>query len=383
MTAELPKTFRFICEADAVRFAALHSSLDRRLRRRFWTRNLGGLIMTRKPSCEPVLAMLASLAVLGTVTAEAAKPVDSTGVPFGNGFPSGPHYNLNLSAKQDNFTCPEPSYDELGNQEFGKVIFFPRVQNDDPITILMESGTKGPKGAPETATLEVTDWCTESFPDYGQMNGDGAVLRLPYNANGYAVYGTLGGKPLKDGEPTISIAPDLYYVEDENGNDLILLGMVDSSGTATFGSDGTVLYRTDSSGTKKGKGSQKASNLTSLFEYTGEICYVQTDPSAYCYDEFGMYTCTTQDLCCVDENSDSIYEACDLLTNVGDLLEDGTTLACPSDPLDDPYLPIAVSAECQSYDNEFVFNIADFVGYLWDIDTTGTFLVRIRFYPIL
>jgi hypothetical protein len=73
------------------------------------------------------------------------------------------------------------------------------------------------------------------------------------------------------------------------------------------------------------------------------------------------------------------------LTNVGLLVDDGmggTTQVCPSDPNVDPYLPIGVSATCQSYENEFVFNIADFVGYLWDIDTTGTYLARIRFYAI-
>lgn len=341
--------------------------------------------MKTKSPREPVLAILASSALLAAAGANAAKPVDSTGVPFGNGFPSGPHFNLNMSAKQDHFTCPEPSFDELGDQEFGKVIFIPRVQGEDPITILMESGTKGPKGAPDTDTLEVTDWCTESFPDYGQASGDGAVLRLPYNANGYAVYGTLGGKPLKDGEPSVSISPDLYYVEDEAGNDLILLGLVDSSGTATFSSDGTILYRTDPSGSTKGKGSRKATNLTGLFEYTGEICYVQTDPSAYCYDDLGNYTCTTQELCCADEDADGVYEACGLLADVGVLVDDGMggmTLACPSDPTVDPYLPLGVSAACQSYENEFVFNIADFVGYLWNIDSTGAYLVRIRFYPI-
>jgi len=328
---------------------------------------------------------LAVLTALGAATANGAKPVDASGIPFGNGFPSGEHHNLNLVAKPEHFTCPGAEYDESGNQAFGKVIYFPRAQGDLPITVLMESGTKGPKGAPLTSTLEVTDWCTESFPDYGQATGDGAVLRLPYNEKGYAVYAALGGRPLKDGEPTVSISPGLFYVEDESGNDLVLLGLVDSSGTATFSSDGMILYRTDPSGTSKGRGSQKATNLTGLFEYSGEVCYVQSDPSAYCYDELGNYTCATRDLCCVDENADDIYEACDLLSNVGVLVDDGmggTTLVCPSDPTIEPYLPIPVSAACQSYANEFVFNIADFVGYLWDIDTTGAYLVRVRFYPI-
>ena len=77
----------------------------------------------------------------------AAKPTDDKGVPFGNGYPSGEHFNLNLIAKKDNFTCPGPEYDEYGNQEYGNVIFIPRVQGNDDITILMESGKKGPKNA--------------------------------------------------------------------------------------------------------------------------------------------------------------------------------------------------------------------------------------------
>ena len=337
--------------------------------------------MERKSLREPMLAVLASSVLLTAAGAHAAKPADSAGLPFGNGFPSGAHFNLNLIAKQDHFTCPEAAFDDLGSQEFGKVIFFPRVQDEDLITILMESGTKGPKGAPDTETLEVTDWCTESFPDFGQTSGDGAVLRLPYSANGYAVYGTLGGKPGDDGEPTVTISPDLYYVEDESGNDLILLGLVDSSGTATFGSDGTILYRTASSDSTKGKGARKATNLTGLFEYTGEICYVQTDLSDYCYDEVGNYTCATRELCCADADSDGVYEGCGLLSDVG--VDDGLGgTVCPSDPLVDPYLPLSVSAACQSYDNEFVFNIADFVGYLWDVDSTGAYLVRVRFYPV-
>jgi hypothetical protein len=34
------------------------------------------------------------------------------------------------------------------------------------------------------------------------------------------------------------------------------------------------------------------------------------------------------------------------------------------------------------YTDEWVFNIADFVGYLWDLDTTGAYTVQVRFYPI-
>jgi len=67
----------------------------------------------------------------------AGKPVDESGVPFGNGFPIGKHYNLNIIGKKDNFSCPPPSYDEAtGEQIYGNVIFMPREQGDEPITVL-------------------------------------------------------------------------------------------------------------------------------------------------------------------------------------------------------------------------------------------------------
>lgn len=311
---------------------------------------------------------------IGAAVVHAGKPVDEAGIPFGNGFPSGPHFNLNLIGKKANFTCPAPEFDPLtGAQILGNVIFIPREQGNDPITVLMESGAKGPKGAPTTSTLEVTDWCTESFPDYGQPQGDPGVLRLPANANGYAVYARITGKPGEDGEPTASIAPDLYYVEDETGNDLILLGLVDRDGTATFTSDGEILYRTSTDGAK-GKGVQKATNLTPLFEWSGEVCYVQSDVAMYCEDALGNDLCNPLELCCTDADANGIYESCSLLSDVGALQPDGSLL-CPAGTS-------AVTAECRSYENTWVFNIADFVGVLWDLDTTGSYVIQVRFYPL-
>jgi hypothetical protein len=83
-----------------------------------------------------------------------------------------------------------------------------------------------------------------------------------------------------------------------------------------------------------------------------------------------------------DEDLDGVYEHCDLLTDIGELV--GDVLQCPafySDP--DGILPyISVVAQCKTYDNEWVFNIADFVGYLWNLDTTGTYVIQVRFYPL-
>jgi hypothetical protein len=311
------------------------------------------------------------------ISADAAKPVDDNGVPFGNGAPSGEHFNLVLLGKKDNFACPPPEYDGLNNQVYGNVIFMPREQGSDPITILMESGSKGPKGKQDASELEVTDWCTESFPDYGQNQGDQAVLRLP-KADAYAVYARILGKPIGDGEPTAHIAPGLAYVEDESGNDLVLLGLVDQSGTSSFASDGETLYRTSTDSSAKGRGAQKFSNLTGLFEWSGDVCYVQADTTDYCYDDVGDYVCTGLDLCCEDVGGDGVYDSCALASDVGILVDDGMggmVLECPvgSD---------LVNAECRTYENEWVFNISDFVGYLWDLDSTGAYNIQVRFYPV-
>jgi len=123
------------------------------------------------------------------VSSFAGKPKDD-GIFLGNGYPSGPHYNLNLIGKKDNFSCPPPQYlviadingdgdidqivgscdaGDICEQVYGNVIFMPRNENGaaDPISITIESGRKGPKSKPGTTEYEVTDWCTQSFPDDG------------------------------------------------------------------------------------------------------------------------------------------------------------------------------------------------------------------------
>lgn len=43
--------------------------------------------------------------------ANAAKPADHSGVPFGRGFPGGAHFNLDILAKDANSICPDAQYD--------------------------------------------------------------------------------------------------------------------------------------------------------------------------------------------------------------------------------------------------------------------------------
>ena len=73
-----------------------------------------------------ILVMLAVVAVVallfGTIPAMAAKPDGSNDSPNviekSNGFPSGPHFNLNIHGKKSNFVCEAPPPGECGNSVF-------------------------------------------------------------------------------------------------------------------------------------------------------------------------------------------------------------------------------------------------------------------------
>jgi hypothetical protein len=286
-----------------------------------------------------------------------------------NGFPSGPHYNLNIIGKKAHFTCPAQEYywrviecgcgshnpgdlvescDPLDTCEettipiYGNVIFVP--ENGQRIEILMQSGRQGGKGkknADLPDELQVIDPCTAAF------DGDAAVLQLPKNEAGYRVYARALAKPTDN--PDITITPELIAVEDEDGNDLIYLGLVTDNG-----------FETPSATFVRKKGKSKAVDITGLFLWSGTVCYL-SDPGAY--DD-------TRNLCCIDTDADGIYDQCI------DATLDPITLepVCPVDYT-------SVLAYCRAYTDEWVFNIGDFVTYLWNSDNNGVKLLQVRFYP--
>jgi hypothetical protein len=271
----------------------------------------------------------------GSSNAFATKPGNEVNP---NGFPSGEHFNLNIHGKQENFTPPDQEYDEYGDPIYGNSIFVP--ENGQGIEIYMQSGN-GKKTA-EVTELQVTD-------PTAYFDGDGAELRLPNNPNGYRVYARSLAKPTD--APEMTITPSLSVVEDEWGNDLLYLGLVTDNGFET--DNGVTLTRT--------KGKSKAVEITGLFKWSGNVCYfiAPDDGSAYTLDE----------TCCIDADLDGIYENCE-----EPLLVDEIAVCATNDYE-------LLELYCESYLDEWVFNIADLVEYLWNIDNNGSKLVLIRFYP--
>ena len=172
--------------------------------------------------------------------------------------------------------------------------------------------------------------------------------------------------------------------------------------------------------------------------WTGNICYIGgNDFVEYCCvdanenevcDEGEEVLCTDHDYCCLDADADGNYEHCDPLTDFGDVCpgseaEDLVDLCCVDTDLEvlgyeycdllgevvdpqtddcplvydyfgeeldyervDDVAYASVTAWCKTIDpSVWVFNIADFVGLLWDIEgpsNSGASVIKVRFYPL-
>jgi hypothetical protein len=143
------------------------------------------------------------------------------------------------------------------------------------------------------------------------------------------------------------------FVEDELGNDLLVLGLV----TPKEGGWKTPLVELT-----RTKGKVAAVDITGLFLWSGSVCYF--DETNYCTEED---PCDEErQFCCIDEDGDGIYDDCK--EAVESECDDGYTL---------------VTLKCQEYVEKWVFNIGDYVGVEWDMYADGNFkLANIRFYPV-
>lgn len=294
---------------------------------------------------------------------------------LGNGFPSGPHFNLVILGKKEGFTCPTPA-DYLAGTPDQNVIYVPRVGDD--ISILMESGAKGPKNNPTQETLKVTDWCSQT------LDGDAATVMLPKSADGYAVFGRMHGKPGDDGGPTFQFTSRQFdLVQDEFGNDLIALGLI--TGTGIEDLDGNLLQRWDGSG--KGKGVLKAKDITAIFQYTGTVCAIN-DTDTLCLDG----GCTVlKTVCCapLEDSGDGtlvVASSCEDpdLVGFGGCVDqiDG---ACPAEiPYGDGTTTTVcpVDAMCKELTDAWIFNVADFVNVLYNAENDGSYNIQLRFYKL-
>ena len=262
---------------------------------------------------------------------------------------SGEHHTLNIHGKKSDFNkqdCtaePDPITGEYGNN-----IFMPSNSGETSNQILIVSGKGRGSKKDLISAYGVRDACTNKF------DGDAAEVILPPNDKGYFVVARVLGKPTDDPSLTLQEG-ELKFVEDENGNDLLVLGLVTETGWET---PTKTLTRT--------KGKVTAVDMTGLFLWSGSVCYFDT--TNYC-PEAG--SCTDNQFCCIDNDSDGYYDDC----------YEATEVEIYNSICDGEYDLMTLG--CQEYLDTWVFNIGDFVGAMWEMYADGNFkLANIRFYPV-
>ena len=315
-----------------------------------------------------VTALTLVALLVGASAVMAAKPSspDHNVVSWSNGFPSGPHMNLNIHGKKWETCQAVPDEDGWGNS-----IFVP--EDTTGVNILYKMHKKS-----GLSNLQVEYPCS--------FDGESATVRLP--SGEYQVYARILAKPGKpgSGEPrNVVITPepglldacnlpaDYVYDPDDPWNceewDLMGLGVITSGGAYVLKNETLERIAPMSDGGGKGGKKNKAVSISDMFYWYGFYLDLAEKPWLDCYpsgDPDGQLT--TDDLLCLvssgylldaDLNGDLVVDEAD----VDVLIEQEGVEVTESEPM-------------------WVFDLADLVIYGWDYENNGSKLVQIRFYPV-
>jgi hypothetical protein len=304
-----------------------------------------------------------ALTLMAAPSAMAAKPADV--IQRSNGFPSGPHLNLNIHGK-------DPATFLCDSTPGGNSVFVPEW---GPSTIEYVSNKRS--SVTELVALDpcgVQDGRVQvQLPTKMEVVADDGSVTVIDTSEGYYVFGRILGKPGKDGEPnkilvsqtTVKEACNLGCVTDPDSGECL----VDESGNTIYPDDldcsgefalglivGQNTYvatpesfeRFDST-SDTGKGKSTAKNITDLFVFSGWV----VDATA-------------------DTNGDGTVDVTDVPADQdGDLDID-----------EDDLILWIIANNGVLYDSEWIFNIADLVVAEQDLNNEYTKLLQVRFYPV-
>ena len=275
----------------------------------------------------------------------AAKPLPV--INISNGYPSGPHDNLNIHGKSD-FTCD--------SAESGNSVFISEY-GDSTITYVTNKKSS-------VTELIALDKCAEPF------DGDPAKVQLPYESEGFYVFAAVKATPNNGNnakESSIILSPNLVrqacndtdpsnpdfptYTECPN-DDLLALGLIVGNNVYESTDMGFVRFEDQDA---KGKGKSTGTDITDLFKWTGWVFNAILDISG-----------------------DGIIDANDVPLTY-DLDGNGTIGETEYENwLDDQN----AAGLATYYENEWILNIADLVVTDQTISNDGVKLLKLRFYPV-
>jgi hypothetical protein len=337
-----------------------------------------------------VLSMAVVVAlVFGATVALAAKPQNSGSgkdvIALSNGFPSGEHFNLNIHGKKADFIGdPTPG----GNSVF--ILEYSLIDPDTDLPIPEHIQYVSNKKASLTE-LTVLDPLAEAF------SGDPAKVQLPYEPDGYYVFGRILGKPNngQNGQeaPASSIIlypnavvgawndtnsdPDFGDYNGEEDESLLPLGLIVGPNAYVVDPVTETYVRFDPGTTTKGKGKSKATDITRLFTYTGWVVDASLDTYLPAVGETpaGDGVIDINDVPLGDYDSNALTPDDHDYDNDGDEDADDVEAWLTDMSLLDP--PMA-----WYFENEWILNIADLVITEQGLVNDGTKLLQVRFYPV-
>ena len=277
--------------------------------------------------------------------AMAAKPLPVIG--FSNGYPSGPHDNLNIHGKSD-FICDA--------SEGGNSVFISEY-GDSTITYVTNRKSS-------VTELIVLDKCAESFDETP------AKVQLPYESEGFYVFAATKATPNNGNnaeQSSVILSPNLVrqacndtdpanpdfptYTECPDDN-LLALGLIVGNNVYEATDIGFVRFEDPDA---KGRGKSTGKEITDLFKWTGWVFDASLDISG-----------------------DGIIDANDVPLSY-DLGGNGVI-----DPAEyENWLDDQNAAGLATYyENEWILNIADLVVTDQNISNDGVKLLKLRFYPV-
>jgi hypothetical protein len=304
----------------------------------------------QKITCFSLSAALVLILLSLTNPAMAAKPLPV--IAISNGYPSGPHDNLNIHGKSD-YACDAA---EGGNSVF--------ISEYGDSTITYVTNRKS-----SVTDLIALDKCAEAF------DGDPAKVQLPYESEGFYVFADVKAKPNNGNnaeESSVILSPNLVrqacndtdpanpsfptYTEcPEDG--LLALGLI--VGTNVYEATDVGFVRFESQDAK-GKGKSKATDITDLFKWTGWV-----------FDAV------------LDISGDGIIDLNDVPIEYDLMENDGNVNGMIDDAEYENWLDDQNAAGLATYyENEWILNIADLVVTDQNISNDGVKLLKLRFYPV-
>ena len=319
-----------------------------------------------------------------------------------NGFPSGPHLNLNIHGRDMGWNgCEDVTGDPQG---LGGNVNAP-IDGAGNITFVSNKKSS-------IDNMTVWDNCTENVH---ASDIDPAVVQLPKNDDGYYVYARILGKPNNGGggmASNITLTPNLDVLTMCNdnstnplvgfdallecgGNGILPLAVIDNGGITN--TTGFELERWETTG--KGKGRSLALDVTDRFTWSGTACNESLDSTA----PFGSITLADFDVTnSTGGDPDGVVNGTDVERLLDDLListdpvmtwqeimiavtgfEDGVITGDPLDDTSTFFAFLTLINECVVADGDnpiWVFNAADLVIHGLEVENNGATNTQLRFY---